>query len=238
MRKAPKLSPAEIHRRMSRVRRRVVTAEDLTRAAEIEKAALDAIEPETVDRSSPLPLAGPPPPPIPIPPGHDKDCELERRRQEEIPERMTIPAIGAAATLLPEVRRTFQLLLAHARPGKKGDRWWRVSVSEVGAQVARLLGREPPVAPPLGWNLTSERAPMTPADDYLAAARLLESHLELLEQAGLWRWVFRPALGELYICGNEFIEGLAGNLYRVNAATAKLLNAVCLERPKRHHTAI
>jgi hypothetical protein len=199
MRKAPKLSPAEIHRRMSKIRKPVITARDLERAAEIEKTALDAGEPTPeVDRSSPLPLAGAPPPPIPVPPGHDRDLHMERLRQDEIPERMTIPG---PANLLPEVRRTFQVLLAHARPGKKGDKWWSVNVAEVGSQVDRVLGRETPDAPWPGWNLTTMRAPLPTAEDRLAVARLLESHLALLEDAGLWRWVAPPSWGHLWILG-------------------------------------
>jgi hypothetical protein len=98
-----------------------------------------------------------------------------------------------------DVRRTYSLLLGYSRSAK-GSVWWRCDIGEVGAQVDRILGRDPPQHP-WGWNLTDRQAPLISAADRLQATQLLERHLKELQEAGLWRWVFPPTWGELYIAG-------------------------------------
>jgi hypothetical protein len=168
---------------------------DARRAADMAEA------PEIDPRSRPLAMQNAPPPVVIAPPGENRDHWLHQQREAEIVERMDIEPIGAVTELEPAVQRTFSLLLAHARPtGRKGTRWWPVSVSEVGSKIELILDEPPEALPAAVWLATTQQRLPSP-EQRIRAARLLEQHLDILEAVGAWRWTVKPAQGEISIAG-------------------------------------
>lgn len=195
---APRRSPEEV-RELRRRMRLDATVGDLQRLEDQARTEANTADPADAAKNDVLPLSGLPPPPILVPPGRDRDLWAEEQRQAELQARIETPSVGLGDDLPPAVERTYRLLLAFGRRQPATPGWWRVSIAEVGADVLRVLGEEPDEPPWYGWNLTTRQQRLATPEERLAASHLLAQHLTELESQGLWRWIARPAWGELAI---------------------------------------